>query len=195
MYNIQYYFALHSSCSEARLNTASLQLPQQFSSSPSLHVMLVTTAHRPQLFGMLASLQELTHNDFLTIIIDNNHFTNISIHNKTSNNQSRVEFYHQGLRINSTFLNSAPNNRSSNIINIWDIERYARSILSCRVHIIVELSGPLGHWGHSARNMYREVVLEVGGDFVWHVDDDNVVLPGAVGLIKKTCNGSCMLCL
>ena len=156
--------------------------------------MLVTTAQRPQLFGMLASLQELTQKDLLTILIDNNLLTGSLLRYPAGNT---VEFYHRGVRINSsepfheTFsLPTQNRSRSSNFMNLRDIERYARSVLTCRVRIIVELSGPSGHWGHAARNMYRDAVLDAGGDFVWHVDDDNFVLPGAVGRIKTTCNGN-----
>ena len=35
-------------------------------------------------------------------------------------------------------------------------------------------------------NRYREVALS-GGDFMWHVDDDDVAAPGAVAKIKAIC--------
>ena len=41
---------------------------------------------------------------------------------------------------------------------------------------------------------YREVALS-GGDFMWHVDDDDVAAPGAVAKIKAICGDKTTLYL
>ena len=43
-------------------------------------------------------------------------------------------------------------------------------------------------------NRYREVALS-GGDFMWHVDDDDVAAPGAVAKIKAICRDKTTLYL
>ena len=43
-------------------------------------------------------------------------------------------------------------------------------------------------------NRFRDVVL-AGGDFVWHVDDDDMAAPGAVAKIKKICRDKTTLYL
>lgn len=34
---------------------------------------------------------------------------------------------------------------------------------------------PLGSWGHELRNKYQ---CQLSGDFVWHIDDDDILEPG-----------------
>ena len=43
----------------------------------------------------------------------------------------------------------------------------------------------MGYWGHGVRMAYRQTVSVAGkGDFIWHLDDDNVVLSGAIAAMR-----------
>ena len=43
----------------------------------------------------------------------------------------------------------------------------------------------MGYWGHGVRMAYRHTVSMTGkGDFIWHLDDDNVVLSGAIAAMR-----------
>lgn len=53
----------------------------------------------------------------------------------------------------------------------------------CKVNIIYEEHN-LGFWGHGIRNKYTE--LE--GDFIYHIDDDDLVLHDTMESIRKYCN-------
>jgi hypothetical protein len=59
------------------------------------------------------------------------------------------------------------------------------SNVTCKVNIIYEEHN-LGFWGHGIRNKYTE--LE--GDFIYHIDDDDLVLPDTMESIRKYCNHS-----
>ena len=77
------------------------------------------------------------------------------------------------------------NHDSKYVLNATSLEIYARSVLGCQLAVVRLREGPdrLGFWGHAARNRYSQQLR--GGDFVWHLDDDNVVLPGAVPAVKQ----------
>jgi hypothetical protein len=66
---------------------------------------------------------------------------------------------------------------------ILAVREYADRILLCKVNTFVEYPNALGFHGHGVRNRYKQ--LE--GDFVMHVDDDDIVLPGSIEKIKTTC--------
>lgn len=42
----------------------------------------------------------------------------------------------------------------------------------------------LGHWGHGVRNAYTPARLGHPRDFLWHVDDDDVVDPAALAAVR-----------
>eukprot|EP00597_Dinobryon_sp_UTEXLB2267_P006261 CAMPEP_0170071338 /NCGR_PEP_ID=MMETSP0019_2-20121128/9310_1 /TAXON_ID=98059 /ORGANISM="Dinobryon sp., Strain UTEXLB2267" /LENGTH=404 /DNA_ID=CAMNT_0010279877 /DNA_START=79 /DNA_END=1293 /DNA_ORIENTATION=- len=155
--------------SDEPLNCSEVFIPpslpiQSLQSLPSLHVLLVTAGQRPHLFGMLASLQEMESSDFVTILLDMGG-DDTSVENDEGDEDH--------------------NNGSNYVLDVAAMESYARSVLRCQVAVVRlrEGSDRLGFWGHAARNRYSEELR--GGDFVWHLDDDNVVLPGAVPAIKQ----------
>ena len=69
---------------------------------------------------------------------------------------------------------------------LWDgvtPEQYPLQMLSCTVISIAELK-PLGHWGHAIRSKYQN---HLPGDWLWHVDDDDIALPNALDAIRHHC--------
>ena len=52
----------------------------------------------------------------------------------------------------------------------------------CKVNIIVEENN-LGYWGHGIRNKYNN--LE--GDFIYHIDDDDIIYNETFNIIRKHC--------
>lgn len=52
----------------------------------------------------------------------------------------------------------------------------------CKVNIIIE-DNNLGYWGHVIRNKHKD--LE--GDFVFHVDDDDIIFDNTFEIIRKHC--------
>ena len=63
---------------------------------------------------------------------------------------------------------------------------YADRILLCTVFTFIEYPVALGFFGHGVRNRYNQLQ----GDFVMHVDDDDIVLPGSIEKIKSTCTNT-----
>lgn len=108
----------------------------------SVHVVIATTGNNNRIFGMIASLQDLTSLDFLTILFDG----------------------------------------TDRSVLLRDILAYAELLLDCTVLHRIEPKA-LGYWGHAIRN----TIGDLPGHFVWHVDDDDVVLPGALEYIKDHC--------
>ena len=68
--------------------------------------------------------------------------------------------------------------RSKNVENVINFLKDSK----CKVKIIVEDKN-LGYWGHGIRNKYRE--LE--GNFIYHVDDDDILLDDSFNIIRKHC--------
>lgn len=66
--------------------------------------------------------------------------------------------------------------------NIDSIKKYT-SQFKCNVNIIVEKNN-LGYWGHGIRNKYNN--LE--GDFIYHIDDDDMLYDDSFDIIRKYCN-------
>ena len=66
--------------------------------------------------------------------------------------------------------------------NIELVRRYV-SNFKCSVNIIVEENN-LGYWGHGIRNKHN--ILE--GDFVYHIDDDDILFENSFDIIRKHCN-------
>jgi hypothetical protein len=62
------------------------------------------------------------------------------------------------------------------------IKKYVDERFKCQINIILEKDN-LGYWGHGIRNKYKN--LE--GDFIYHCDDDDVVLEGAFDKIRQIC--------
>lgn len=52
----------------------------------------------------------------------------------------------------------------------------------CKVNIIIE-NVNLGYWGHGVRNKHKNL----SGDFVFHVDDDDDIVPDCIEYLRKTC--------
>lgn len=65
--------------------------------------------------------------------------------------------------------------------NIIKITNYV-STFKCKVNIIVEEEN-LGYWGHGIRNKHND--LE--GDFVFHIDDDDLLCDNSFDIIRKHC--------
>jgi len=47
---------------------------------------------------------------------------------------------------------------------------------------LAAMGGPLSNWGHTLRNWFMPCAR---GEYLWHVDDDDVVMPGALARIHK----------
>lgn len=69
----------------------------------------------------------------------------------------------------------------NNSKNIDDIKLFCKDF-KCKVNIIVEEKN-LGYWGHGIRNKHNQ--LE--GDFVFHIDDDDVIFENTFDIIRKYC--------
>lgn len=63
--------------------------------------------------------------------------------------------------------------------NYDKVKIYCKDI-KASVNIIYEETN-LGYWGHGIRNKYNK--LE--GDFVYHVDDDDIILKGGINRVRK----------
>jgi len=62
------------------------------------------------------------------------------------------------------------------------VEKFCEQHLKCSFKIIYETTN-LGYWGHGVRNKYKSF----DKDFIFHIDDDDVVEPGTIKCIKETC--------
>jgi hypothetical protein len=58
-----------------------------------------------------------------------------------------------------------------------------RNNFTCKIVIKIHPEN-LGYWGHGLRNFYQS---SLPGDFIWHIDDDDIILPNAINTIKKIC--------
>lgn len=75
---------------------------------------------------------------------------------------------------------------------LWDgctPEQYPLQMLPCTVVSIAELKQQ-GAWGHGIRSKYQNYLP---GDWLWNVDDDDVVLPDALDAIRHHCHDSRMM--
>lgn len=63
------------------------------------------------------------------------------------------------------------------------INEFCKNGFKCIVKIIVEEKN-LGYWGHGIRNKYNN--LE--GDFIYHIDDDDILCDDTFYNIRKHCN-------
>jgi hypothetical protein len=52
----------------------------------------------------------------------------------------------------------------------------------CKVNIIIEENN-LGYWGHGIRNKYNNL----NGDFIYHIDDDDIIYDNTFDTIRKYC--------
>jgi hypothetical protein len=65
--------------------------------------------------------------------------------------------------------------------NIDLVKKFCNDFL-CKVNIIVEDKN-LGYWGHGIRNKHNN--LE--GDFIYHIDDDDILYEDTFDIIRKHC--------
>lgn len=106
----------------------------------SFHVFIPTIG-KESIFNMLVLLkQQLTENDYLTIVFD-----------------------------------------GPDLPNIDEVKIFTK-YFSCSVNIIVEPVNT-GYWGHIIRNKYKNLA----GDFIWHVDDDDVIPSNSMEIIRNHC--------
>ena len=63
-----------------------------------------------------------------------------------------------------------------------DLVKKETSYFNCNVNIIVEDKN-LGFWGHGIRNKHNDLK----GDFVYHIDDDDILLSDSFHSIRKYC--------
>ena len=68
--------------------------------------------------------------------------------------------------------------------NIEKIKNYVSSF-KCKINVIIEEKN-LGFWGHGIRNKHN--VLE--GDFIYHIDDDDIIYDDTFLNIRKYCNNT-----
>eukprot|EP01036_Dinobryon_divergens_P029948 gene29948-39124_t len=138
-------------CTAVYEKTPSTRLvPERLLRPPSIHIVVASTGTRPQIYGLIASLQDLIETDYLTVIIDGQH-----------------------------------ENSTMGCLNLSELKKYVTSTLKCQFELIVHGDGPMGYWGHGVRMAYRHTVSMTGkGDFIWHLDDDNVVLAGAIAAMR-----------
>jgi hypothetical protein len=69
----------------------------------------------------------------------------------------------------------------NNTNNIDNVKEYTKDF-KCNVIIIVEEEN-LGYWGHGIRNKHNDLK----GDFIYHVDDDDVLFDDSFNHIRKYC--------
>jgi hypothetical protein len=181
---------------EKRADTSGSDKPSTAELPPSLHVLLSTHNRRPEIFGMLASLKSLDKRDHLTIVFDGLDDDNSSKKRRrnddenddTADNKQHSDGVVGDSHNSSSESGSESVNNNSDLLKDAFVRRvisYAYWILDCSVYVHVEFT-PLGHWGHGVRNKYGPQLQLQGGDFVLHVDDDDMVLPGAIEEIKNT---------
>ena len=65
--------------------------------------------------------------------------------------------------------------------NIDVIKLFCNDFL-CNVNIIIEEKN-LGFWGHGIRNKYNNL----NGDFIYHIDDDDIIYEDTFDIIRKHC--------
>lgn len=65
--------------------------------------------------------------------------------------------------------------------NIIKVKEYTNDFV-CTINIIVE-DTKLGYWGHGIRNKHNILL----GDFIWHVDDDDIITENSMSVIRNKC--------
>ena len=198
---------------DAHTSTASLSssLGDKGKREPSIHVLIATAGRRPEIYGMIASLRDLAATDYLTIVIDGdgddaqdtseNSTPNggsesstpatTSSTATTTSSSTAVEEIQDNTESRSAEMSSKTPSavllRKEKVDFAKRLYRYAYWVLDCHVDISIQYTR-LGYWGHGIRNEVRDKITT--GDFVLHLDDDDVVLPGAIKKIKETCTDS-----
>lgn len=81
--------------------------------------------------------------------------------------------------LKTDFLTIVFDGKKSN--NIHLIQEFCKDFL-CNVNIIVEEEN-LGYWGHGIRNKHNYL----NGDFIYHVDDDDILYEDTFDIIRKHC--------
>lgn len=74
-----------------------------------------------------------------------------------------------------------------NTSNIEEVKSYTNNF-KCHVNIIVEEKN-LGYWGHGIRNKHNDLL----GDFVFHIDDDDIIFEDSFDHIRKHCRDTNIL--
>jgi hypothetical protein len=65
----------------------------------------------------------------------------------------------------------------------YNIFNKIKDQFKCNIIIKIHYKN-LGFWGHGLRNLYQS---KLPGDFIWNIDDDDIILPNAVNIIKEFC--------
>jgi hypothetical protein len=68
-----------------------------------------------------------------------------------------------------------------NSSNVLDVKEYIKD-WNCNIKIYIEVDN-LGYWGHSIRNLYKD--LE--GDFILNIDDDDTLADNGLDIIRSHC--------
>jgi hypothetical protein len=56
-------------------------------------------------------------------------------------------------------------------------------LFKCKVNIIIEENNR-GYWGNGIRNLYKSDLI---GDYIWFIDDDDVVTSNSMDIIRRIC--------
>ena len=64
--------------------------------------------------------------------------------------------------------------------NYEKVKDYCRKYIDATINIIYENKN-LGFWGHGIRNKHNKL----SGDFIYHVDDDDIIIEGAFNRVRK----------
>ena len=114
----------------------------------SFHV-LIATIGKNSIFKLLNTFNEqLTENDYLTIVFDGPDWPNIQ-----------------------------------------EVQEYTEDF-KCTVSVIVEEKN-LGYWGHAIRNKHKNL----DGDFVFHVDDDDIITSDCMDTLRTHCTDKNKVCV
>ena len=65
--------------------------------------------------------------------------------------------------------------------NVEEVKIFTKHF-KCQVNVIVEEVN-LGYWGHVIRNKHKQLI----GDFVWHIDDDDLIPDDCMKIIREHC--------
>lgn len=69
----------------------------------------------------------------------------------------------------------------NNINNYNEVVDFTNTFI-CNVTIIIEDEN-LGYWGHGIRNKHNDLK----GDFIFHIDDDDILFDDSFSIIRKNC--------
>jgi len=64
--------------------------------------------------------------------------------------------------------------------NFEEVKNYCKKNIKSKINIIYEEKN-LGYWGHGIRNKHNQLK----GDFIYHVDDDDIIIKGSFNKVRK----------